>query len=390
MRQSQLESKLPIVELHRSQTPRVSVIIPAMSTSELLGACLRSLARFGPKQIPYEIIVVLNEASPDDAAALRETVTGLEVVASPVNLGLAGGTNRGRSLARGEFVVTLHDDAEIEPGWLESLVETADAYPEAGAIGGKVLFSDGRLQNAGMILWRDASISRPGVGKVPAPGDFDRLRPIDFCGTSSLLVRGSAWDAIGGLDERFYPAYRVDADLSMALRQRGLFVLYQPGSRIRHHRFASSTPRFRKFVFQRNRLLFIEKWAAALEEHEPADRDSLEAVERALARAEAFASRCRRRGTTAIEALPNRMPFDPILQERWHFDKSRALQKTYVAHLTELIDAAERELASHARSATLTAIKHGWRRIYRRLRSLQRRLGNTRLSRRFRVVDRPR
>ena len=99
-------------------------------------------------------------------AELRDAVKGVEVIASTVNLGLSGALNRGRSLARGEFLVTLHDDAEVETGWLEALVESARTHPEAGAVGGKVLFPDGRLQNAGMILWRDG-ITSLGAGITP-------------------------------------------------------------------------------------------------------------------------------------------------------------------------------------------------------------------------------
>src|SRR5262245_31928630 len=101
----------PRINLRRCAAPRVYVIIPAASTPELLGACLNSLALFGPRQIPFETIVVLNEASREVEAGLHEAVSGVEVVASPVNLGMAGAGNRGRSLARGEFLVTLHDDA---------------------------------------------------------------------------------------------------------------------------------------------------------------------------------------------------------------------------------------------------------------------------------------
>jgi O-antigen biosynthesis protein len=144
------------LELPRSSAPRASVIIPATSTPALLRACLASLARLGPDGIPYETIVVLNEPSTEIEAELRTSVTGVEIISSPINLGIAGAGNRGRSLARGEFLVTLHDDAEVETGWLEALVETADAHQEAGAVGGTVLFPDGRLQNAGMILWQDA------------------------------------------------------------------------------------------------------------------------------------------------------------------------------------------------------------------------------------------
>jgi GT2 family glycosyltransferase len=204
--------------------PRVSIVIPATSTRALLRACLRSLAAHGPAGIAHEIIVVLNESDGDEG--LSREFPDVEFVASPVNLGLAGAGNRGRALARGELFVLLHDDTEVETGWLEALVDTADAHPEAGAVGSKVLYPDGRLQNAGMVLWRDATTSPPWVGDEPGADAFSETRAVDYCGTCSLLIRASAWDAVGGLDERLYPAYPVDVDLAMGLRQAGFVVFW--------------------------------------------------------------------------------------------------------------------------------------------------------------------
>jgi GT2 family glycosyltransferase len=141
-------------------------------------------------------------------------------------------------------------------------------------------------------------------------------------------VRATAWDTIGGLDERFYPVYYVDADLSMAIRQLGLVVLYQPGSRIRHHLGASTTRHFRTFLSERNRRLFLKKWSAALEEHEPCVEGSPEAMERALARAASFKPRQK----AAIGPPPQRPAFDPGLHEIRHLKKSRALKRAYAAY----------------------------------------------------------
>jgi GT2 family glycosyltransferase len=329
------------IDLPCSQVPRVSVIAVATSNLDLLRACLRSVARAAPRAIPFETIVVLNEAGGNAEAELRATVSGVHVTSALVNLGLAGAANRGRALARGELLILLHDDAEVEPGWMEALVQTADNHPEAGAVGGKVFHPNGRLQDAGMILWRDGSSSPPWVGEAPPPSAFDRLRAVDYCGTSSLLVRAAAWDAVGGLDERFYPVYCVDSDLSMALRRLSMVVLYQPRSRIRHHRGASTSFPFKTFVAQRNRLLFIEKWRTALEEYDPPERGSPVAIERALARAEDFASQCRQRQIPAIHPLANSIQFDPVLQERDHFEKNRALQNAYVTHLERRLQAIE-------------------------------------------------
>ena len=324
--------------------PRVSIIIPATSTRTLLRACLRSLAVHGPAGIAHEIIVVLNESEGDEG--LSREFPDVEFVASPVNLGLAGAGNRARALAQGELFVLLHDDAEVEAGWLEALVHTADAHPEAGAVGSKVLYPDGRLQNAGMVLWREATTSPPWVGDEPGADAFPETRAVDYCGTSSLLIRASAWDAVGGLDERLYPAYPVDVDLAMGLRQAGFVVLYEPRSVIRHHRGASSiSDRWREFVGGRNRLLFLEKWASALEEHEPAEHDSVEAISRALARAEVAADRCR--NAEPPKPTSPSATFDAEEQQQRLTRSSRELQRAYIADLEAKL--AESEADRQAR-----------------------------------------
>jgi GT2 family glycosyltransferase len=326
------------------QAPRVSVIIVAKSKLDLLRACLQSVARFAPGVIPFETIVVLNEAGPDTEAELRAMATGVKVARSPVNLGFAGAGNRARSLARGEFLLLLHDDARVEAGWMEALVQTADDHPEAGAVGSKVFYPDGRLQGAGWILWRDALTSPPWIGEAPVPTAFDRPRAVDYCGTSSLLVRAAAWDAVGGLEENLYPAYYVDVDLSMALRRLGFVVWYQPASRILHHHAASSNLRFRIFVVQRNRQVFMEKWGEALEGHEPPERESPSAIARAMARAEAFAEDCRRKGPPALTPPTIRAAFDPIAHELQSYERNRLFQSAYVTHLTEALGQAEEQL----------------------------------------------
>jgi O-antigen biosynthesis protein len=332
------------IDLPLSVSPRVSVIIPSLTRHDLLG-CLQSLARFGPTTIPYETIVVLNQATTEAETQLRGATTGIQVVSSPVNLGLAGAGNRGRAYARGDLLILLHDDAEIEPGWMEALVETADAHPEAGAIGGKVLYPDGRLQHAGLIVWQDGMVTVPWAGERPPPTSFDRLRAVDLCGSSSLLVRAALWDFIGGLDEGFYPVSHVDADLAMALRKLGFVFLYQPASRIRHHKAASTNPgHFRSFLHHRNRLLLLKKWGAALENHEPRlGNDWPAAVERALARAETLADQCRPKDDMITKHPVRRTTFNCAEQDSRCVKKGRALQIAYIEHLMRMMLAKVRD-----------------------------------------------
>ena len=101
--------------------------------------------------------------------------------------------------------------------------------------------------------------------------------------------------------------------------------------------------RFQSFVRRRNHLQFLEKWDAALAEYQPRSPRSRELVETAIARAEAFAERCRTAGRSAIDPPRKQGRFDPATQELRHRELNDAVQKAYVAHLTEALDEAEQE-----------------------------------------------
>ena len=291
-------------ELPASESPRASVLIAAFNPSTF-GECLRSLAAHLPEAPSCEVIATLNgptDALLDSAAG----VTGLRTVDTPVNLGLAAGANLARSRARGELMVLVQDDAEIESGWLETLVAAADAHPEAGAVGGMVTWPGGeRVQTAGLVLWNDCSHSEVGAGSHPDDWAGSDPFAVDYCSSSSLLVRAETWDAVGGLDDSFFPAGHVDADLAMRIRRANRAVLVEPRARSFHRRGASSTKPFKRFIAVRNAVLFRERWGAELArtQEPPGERGAVE-FERALGRAEERRSRCARRPATAPTGEP--------------------------------------------------------------------------------------
>jgi len=328
------------IEIPVSPSPRISILIPSAADSRFLTACLASLQRHLSRSLPVEVVVVLDGAGAAAGDALREAAPNVRVATTAARLGLAGAGNLGRGLARGEFLVLLHDDAEIEPGWLEALVATVDARPDAGVVGSLVLDPDGSLQSAGMILWREGWTSPPWVGPAPSPSSFEGVRAVDYCGTCSLLVRASLWDAMGGLDDTFFPAYYVDVDVAMSSRRLGRSVLLQPASRVRHHRGASGTPRFRGFIASRNRDAFLTKWDAELQAHEPQGNDGAGAVARAIARAQASAARL----AESQEPLSggNRTGKELAVLERHSLEKDLALHRSYVKHLEGLVDTEEK------------------------------------------------
>jgi GT2 family glycosyltransferase len=300
--------------------PRASVVVVTTVNATGLERCLAALR----DQPAFEAIVVLNGAEePVREAAAR--AAGVKLVESVVNRGLAAGANLGRSVATGEFVVLLHDDAEPQPGWLAALVRCADEQPEAGAVGSRVLNPDGTLQLAGAVLWRDATTSAVNGGD----GEFLQRRAVDYAGSSALLVRAASWDAVGGMDEELYPAYYVDVDLATALRARGEAVYYEPTARVLHERSASSSARMRTFLTARNRERLQAKWGELLARQ--AERGDLA---RALARAEEEAAGFRAAGPPPRRPAPPRPPSD----DRRFLHLERAINTALIEQLTAEVE----------------------------------------------------
>ena len=161
----------------------------------------------------------------------------------------------------------LNNDTEPQPGWLEALLAIAERDPATGAVGAKLVYPDGRLQEAGGIVFADASGWNYGRGGDPNDPRFSFVREVDYCSAACLLVPRAVWDEVGGFDERYAPAYYEDTDLCFAVRERGLKVVYQPAAVIVHHEGATAgtdTATGFKQHQVTNRERFRAKWADAL------------------------------------------------------------------------------------------------------------------------------
>lgn len=245
---------------------------------------------------------MLNGADEDVAAFVEREVAGAHVERSRVNLGFPAGCNLAAARAQGAYLVFLNDDTEVAPGWLDSLVRAADEHPQAGAIGSRLLFADGSLQEAGGVVWRDGTTAQVGRGPPPATRRYGCLRPVDYCSGASLLVRRSTWNLTGGFDEDYFPGYYEDVDLCLAIRRHGQQVLYEPRSQVVHHVSPPVDEGVDVPLLQRNAARVGAKWSALLASHELWDPQSPGAVERGVLRAQGWPRR--------ILAIDDRLP-DP-------------------------------------------------------------------------------
>lgn len=245
----------------------VSVLILTQREPDILHDCLSTVAH-SLQKTSYEVLLLLNGAAPDVRAYVSRRVSGLRLFESSVNLGFSGGMNYLSRNAHGEFLLLLNDDTTVSDGWIDYLVETAQRR-DAAVVGSRILWPDGRLQEAGSLIWSDGStwpIGRDADGQDPA---YLFERQVDYVSFCSVLIRRSMWQAVGGLDTRYFPAYYEDVDFALAVRNLGGSIWYQPASVIAHYESRATMPEFKRFLFRRNQDALVAKWDKALEEYPP-------------------------------------------------------------------------------------------------------------------------
>lgn len=186
------------------ERPRASVVVLSWRSAPHLMTCLRTL-QHAVRGVQFEVVLALNEPTPELREKITRLVSGTTTVISRSNLGFGGAINAAAARARGDYVVLLNDDTEVHPGWLEALVETADRLPAAGAVGSRMYFPDGSLQEAGSIVWSDGTTQSVGCDLPVGTRQWLWTRQVDYCSGGSLLVRRSTWDRLGGLTTATFP-----------------------------------------------------------------------------------------------------------------------------------------------------------------------------------------
>ena len=261
--------------------PLVSIVVPVTNEPCML-RCLQSVFSAGDRA-SFEVLLVDGASGAGDYGDLDQQLP-VRLVRNESNGGLVRACNRGAAAARGEYLVFLNNNAWVHPGWLDALAETFRAHPDAGMAGSKLLSADGKLQEAGGIVWNDGSTTPYGRGCDPQRLPFNYFRETDYCSGACLMLPRSVFERLGGFDLHFAPALYEDVDLAFRVRQQTLKVYYQPGSVVTQYPDGRDGTDETKRS-QEHQIKFRERWSALLEaEHFPPGANLVPARDRSRSR----------------------------------------------------------------------------------------------------------
>ena len=251
--------------------PSVAIILVNWNGLEYTLACIHSLRSVTYKNL--DIIVVDNGSKPEQVIALRE-IKKIHLIENELNLGFTGGNNVGIQYAIEEgfeLVMLLNNDTEVDPGFLEPLVqsvqsnEVAAVQPKIYRIGSSFIWSLGGRFNK--LLGKPITI---GAGKNDIPGhEFSKSYCVDWITGCCLVARSSVFKDVGLLSNSYF-ALCEDVDWSLRAKNKGYVLKVVPNSIIYHHESASDKSKiktkegyrspFRQYLNVRNHLYLVRKF----------------------------------------------------------------------------------------------------------------------------------
>ena len=257
-----------VLRVPTRDAPTVSIVIPVYNQFAYTYHCVESILK-NSGDVTYEILIA-NDCSTDLTTEIDKIIPGVKCITNEKNLRFLRNCNNAAKHAVGKYILFLNNDTQVQPDWLAPLVTLIESAEDIGMVGSKLIYPDGRLQEAGGILWRDGSAWNFGNGQNPAMPEFNYVKQVDYISGAAIMLSRALWEEIGGFDEHFAPAYCEDSDLAFTVRKMGYRVMYQPLSVVVHFEGVSNgtdTSSGQKKYQIENSEKFRIKWKEELDTH---------------------------------------------------------------------------------------------------------------------------
>lgn len=253
-----------VSKLSPFKEPQCSAIVLNLNKSLLTLQCVVD-ALYTHEDQALEIVVVDNGSRPDEFALLAGLLPpAARLVRLSTNRYFGEGNNIGVEVARGSLLLFLNNDAFLEPSTLRALCVVLEEFPDAGAVGPKLIFPDGRLQESGGMVSPDGAVTQRGKF-LPSHQDwYQATEAVDYVSAACLLMRRTDFDRVGGFDLAWDPAYYEDVDICLKLLLLEKRTYYCGDATVVHIENATSSDSSHGLrlntVVEVNRDKFISRW----------------------------------------------------------------------------------------------------------------------------------
>ena len=261
---------------HLASAPLVSIIIPCFNQFEFTIKCINSISINTESSIPYEIILI-DDNSSDDTSNIEDYYPEIRVIRNKENQGFLKNVNNAAKQARGEYIVLLNNDTIVLKEWLSTSLHVFEHFDHVGAVGSKLIYPNGMLQEAGGYITKDEHFGNCGKFKSIFLPSYNYTREVDYVSGACFLIKKQLWSDLGGFDDIYLPAYFEDTDLCMRIRATGRKVMYNPLSCVLHFEsisYGTSPSSKKEQQMEKNKSKFIERWKEELEKSHLSMKDS--------------------------------------------------------------------------------------------------------------------
>jgi GT2 family glycosyltransferase len=243
----------------------VSLITVNYNQTAVTCALLDSVRRQSYKEV--EVIVVDNGSADDAGTIICPRYPEVHFIASPFNLGFAGGNNLGIAAAKGHYLFFINNDAELTEGCIQTLIERCVAVPDVGAVSPLICYFPEAdqavdiVQYAGMTPVHPLTARNQMLGNgMPDEGQYQTAAPVAYAHGAALFMPRSTLERVGPMPDDFF-LYYEELDWCAQMHRAGLSIWFEPKAKVYHKESlsVSSMGPLKTYFLNRNRILFMRR-----------------------------------------------------------------------------------------------------------------------------------